>query len=73
MVSDAITADVEQPDPHDLQDSVLCLIRHGTTQWNVEFQQMGLTDGFESEEYRKLKVRKDLIDPPINDMGLAQC
>ena len=73
MVNDQITDQVEEPDPESLKNSVVCLIRHATTQWNVEFQQMGKTHGFEGEEYRKLKIRNDLIDPPINDMGLAQC
>jgi hypothetical protein len=29
--------------------------------------------GLESEEYRLFKVRKDLIDPPINLLGISQC
>ena len=29
--------------------------------------------GLEGEEYKQMKIRKDLIDPPINDLGISQC
>jgi hypothetical protein len=31
----------------------------------MEFAKVGNAHGFEGEEYRALKIRKDLIDPPL--------
>ena len=31
------TDEVDQPNLKDLENSILCLIRHGTTEFNIEF------------------------------------
>ena len=64
---------IPQPDATKMANSVLCLIRHGTTEFNVVCQRVLKTYGADSEEFRKLKIDKELIDPPLNDIGLAQC
>jgi hypothetical protein len=53
--------------------SKLFLIRHAITDFNVEFARVFSTFGSESDELRNLKVRTDLIDPPINKLGIQQC
>lgn len=64
---------IPKPDPAKIANSTLCLIRHGTTEFNVVCQQIVNTHGLESNEFKELKIRKDLIDPPLNDIGLIQC
>jgi len=73
MITTVLDDQVDKPSAEDLENSVLCLIRHGTTKFNVEFQQMAQKYGLEGEEFKQMKIRKDLIDPPINDLGIAQC
>jgi fructose-1,6-bisphosphatase len=68
-----ITADVDAPDPALLEQATVLLIRHATTQFNVVHQQVAKDHGTDSEEFRKLKANRDFVDPPINDLGLAQC
>ena len=46
------------------------MIRHATTDFNVAFQNVVTAYGFESEEYRKLKADLNLVDPPINELGM---
>ena len=64
---------IPKPDAELIKRSTLCLIRHGTTEFNVICQQIVNEHGLESEEFRALKKRKDLIDPPLNEIGLMQC
>ena len=71
MVHVKLDDQVEKPDPEELAKSQVCLIRHGTTKFNVEFQQLALKYGLDGEEWKQLKIRKDLIDPPINELGIA--
>ena len=66
-----IEATIDAPDPVALEESQVLLIRHATTHFNVVHQQVVKDFGLESEEFRKLKVNRDLVDPPINDLGLA--
>jgi hypothetical protein len=37
----------------------------------VEHQKVVKDFGLEGEEFRTFKVRRDLVDPPINDLGFA--
>lgn len=64
---------IPKPDPEKIANSTLCLIRHGTTEFNVICQDILKNHGPDSEEFRALKKRKDLIDPPLNNIGLVQC
>ena len=73
MVHTKLDDQVEKPDSEELAKSQVCLIRHGTTKFNVEFQELAIKYGLDGEEWKQLKIRKDLIDPPINELGIAQC
>jgi len=53
------------PNPEVLERYQFILIRHAVTDFNMEFAKVGNAHGFEGEEYRALKIRKDLIDPPL--------
>lgn len=64
---------VDPPNPDDLKESQVLLIRHATTQFNLEFQQVVSKHGEVSEEFEQLKIRKDLVDPPLAEIGLKQC
>jgi hypothetical protein len=61
------------PDPEGLAKCKFVLIRHAVTEFNMEFAKIGGAHGFESEEYRALKIRKDLIDPSLRPEGVGQC
>ena len=61
------------PNADDLKEARVLLIRHATTHFNVEHQAIVKEHGTEGEEWRKFRVRRDLVDPPINETGLAQC
>ena len=37
MINTVMDDQVDKPYQEDLENSILCLIRHGTTQFNVEF------------------------------------
>ena len=37
MITTKLDDQVDRPNPESLANSVLCLIRHGTTEFNVEF------------------------------------
>ncbi len=39
----------------------------------MEFARVGNAHGFNGEEYRQLKIRKDLIDPSLRPEGIGQC
>ena len=43
------------------------------TEFNLEFARIVGLYGLESQEYRYLKIRKDLIDPPLLPEGVKQC
>lgn len=49
------------------------LIRHATTHFNIEHQKIIHDFGEKGEEFRAFKARRDLVDPPLNEIGLAQC
>ena len=51
----------------------MLLIRHAATHFNVEHQKVVKEFGVESEEFRAFKARRDLVDPPLSELGLAQC
>ena len=51
------------PEPELLARCSFVLVRHAVTPFNMEFARIGSDHGFEGEDYRALKVRKDLIDP----------
>ena len=61
------------PDLEKLKHHKFVLVRHAVTEFNMEFSRIGLAHGFDGEEYRQLKVRKDLIDPPLRPEGVGQC
>jgi hypothetical protein len=61
------------PDPEVLAKCQFVLIRHAVTEFNMEFAKIGGAHGFESQEYRALKIRKDLIDPCLKLEGVGQC
>mmetsp|Transcript_16581 Transcript_16581/g.28226 ORF Transcript_16581/g.28226 Transcript_16581/m.28226 type:complete len:109 (-) Transcript_16581:619-945(-) len=69
----AIVADVPPPNPELLEKARVLLIRHAATQFNIELQPIINKFGTESQEFREFRVRRDLIDPPLDDIGLAQC
>jgi hypothetical protein len=62
---------IEAPDPVALEKAKVLLIRHATTNFNVVHQQVVKDFGLESEEFRSLKNRRDLIDPDINEIGIT--
>ena len=68
-----ITEEVAAPDPSDLKESTVLLIRHATTPFNVEHQKVIKEHGADSEAFRALKARTDFVDPPLNETGIAQC
>jgi hypothetical protein len=37
----------------------------------MEFAKVGSAHGFEGDEYRQLKIRKDLIDPSLRPEGVG--
>ena len=43
------------------------------TEFNLEFARIGSLYGLDGEEYRMLKIRNDLIDPPLRPEGVLQC
>jgi broad specificity phosphatase PhoE len=49
------------------------LIRHATTHFNIEHQKIIHDFGEKGEEFRAFKARRDLVDQPLNEIGLAQC
>lgn len=61
------------PDPEKLQKCRFILVRHAVTEFNMEFARVVSAHGMAGEEYRTLKVRKDLIDPPLRPEGIGQC
>ena len=61
------------PDPIALAKYQFILVRHAVTEFNMEFARVGNAHGFDSEEYRQLKIRKDLIDPGLRPEGVGQC
>ena len=62
-----------KPDAETLAQCQFVLIRHAVTEFNMEFARICNEHGFFGEEYRALKVRKDLIDPSIRPEGIIQC
>ena len=52
MVNVILDDKVDRPDPKQMEDSILCLIRHGTTDFNVRFQEVAKEFGLESEEWK---------------------
>lgn len=58
------------PDPEVLARCQFILIRHAVTEFNMEFARVGKEHGLEGEEYKQLKVRKDLIDPELRPEGI---
>ena len=61
------------PHPEALASCKFILIRHAVTEFNMEFARVGNAHGFNGEEYRQLKIRKDLIDPGLRPEGIGQC
>ena len=61
------------PDPELLKHCRYVLLRHAVTAFNLEFARMGNAYGLDGEEYRLLKVRRDLIDPQLLPEGVLQC
>ena len=62
---------VEAPSQELLDKSRVCLIRHAVTDFNVVLQPIVKQHGTESQEFRELRSRRDLIDPPLNELGLS--
>lgn len=61
------------PDPDLMKRNRFLLVRHAVTEFNMEFARVGSAYGFDGEEYRELKIRKDLIDPGLRPEGVGQC
>lgn len=61
------------PEPEVLAKCKFVLVRHAVTEFNMEFARVGSAHGFDGEEYRELKIRKDLIDPQLRPEGVGQC
>jgi hypothetical protein len=51
------------PKPEALSRCRFILVRHAVTEFNMEFARVVGLHGMHGEEYRTLKIRKDLIDP----------
>jgi hypothetical protein len=58
------------PDPDTLNNCQFILLRHAVTEFNIEFARVVTAYGIESDEYRQLKIRKDLIDPNLRPEGV---
>ena len=54
------------PDNESLEKSKVLLIRHATTEFNVEHQKVLKDFGENGEEFRVFRARRDLVDPPLN-------
>lgn len=65
--------DIDAPNAADLEEARVLLIRHATTDFNVAHQQVVKDHGLEGDEWRHFRVKREFVDPPINDMGRAQC
>jgi hypothetical protein len=51
------------PEAEVLSRCSFILVRHAVTEFNMEFARVATNHGLLGEEYKELKVRKDLIDP----------
>ncbi|TNV79979.1 hypothetical protein FGO68_gene2978 [Halteria grandinella] len=67
------TFNAPPPDPITLAKCQIVLIRHAVTEFNMEFARVVQAHGIQSDEYRQLKIRKDLIDPQLRPEGVGQC
>ncbi|CAI2373423.1 unnamed protein product [Moneuplotes crassus] len=54
------------------QGSQVILLRHANSEYNFEYGKMSLRN-YSIEDERILRVRKDLRDAPLSDLGLQQC
>lgn len=61
------------PEAAVLEKCRFILVRHAVTEFNMEFARVVTAHGINSEEYRELKIRKDLIDPQLRVEGVGQC
>mmetsp|Transcript_17471 Transcript_17471/g.17229 ORF Transcript_17471/g.17229 Transcript_17471/m.17229 type:complete len:97 (-) Transcript_17471:392-682(-) len=53
------------------QGSQVILLRHANSEYNFEYGKMSLRN-YSIEDERILRVRKDLRDAPLSDLGLQQ-
>lgn len=51
--------------------SRVILLRHGNSEYNFEFEELEKNSPTE-EDYRKIRINKDLRDPPLSQLGLKQ-
>ena len=62
------------PDKSLLETCDFVLIRHAVTDFNIEWARVVGTYGYNSQEYRELKVDPTFIDMPIKSPeGILQC
>ena len=51
--------------------SRVILLRHGNSEYNFEFEELEKLNPTE-EDYRQIRIKKDLRDPPLSQLGLKQ-
>lgn len=52
--------------------SQVILLRHANSQYNFEYDKLTERD-FTDEDYKSLRIRKDLRDAPLSELGIQQC
>jgi broad specificity phosphatase PhoE len=68
-----VTYNPPAPDKDLVDRNRFILIRHGVTNFNVVFGDVVAKHGFNSEEFRRLKVDPDFIDIELKAEGVTQC
>lgn len=52
-------------------ESQVLLLRHANSKYNYEFNKMA-ENTFTDEDYKKLRIKKELRDSPLSDLGIQQ-
>lgn len=52
--------------------SPVILLRHANSQYNFEYSQLAEKE-FTDEDYKSLRIKKDLRDAPLSELGIQQC
>ncbi|CAI2376181.1 unnamed protein product [Moneuplotes crassus] len=54
------------------EGSQVLLLRHANSKYNFAYETM-TSKGYTEEDEKKLRVKKDLRDSPLSDLGIQQC